>query len=475
MAYGDRQSSSDISLPALNTYGELSPIISFSYASTNGTNVWIKTENFDFGVNNLSSYLLSNGSFDLAQSFQFIGVDSYFNYDGSLYLLNFGDTPEIAAYNELTLARQSSQDITLPLLPRPISHGSDTNGTYLWILTADVLRAVNFPSGTRAEAQDIALPSVTSSGSWHGVWIDRTNNRIYVNYDGDFVNNAWINPKVYVFDLSTRNRLPNLDIDLSTSAFGTVFGNNNLFYAANWAGFGTSLTLNAYDIQTQAPGPPIRKSTDLVKRFCGSQAIGKVYLGARLVFEQGTPPAITSLTANPSSIDLDTRASGNVTVNFGVTNSTHNRLYNTRSGANVPLTTSTSAVFAQPQQPTTYRLVCQNAVGSISRDVEVDVTKNPTIASLRRTGFLRHILGGGTSTYEFGATITGLPMPTLRYQFSSGEQGAINPRHLRQGANPYTWTLDWSIVLNSDAARRLTITATNASGTATSTIANINA
>ena len=219
--------------------------------------------------------------------------------------------------------------------------------------------------------------------------------------------------------------------------------------------------------------PIITSSRTLVKRFVGSLPIIRVYEGTREVFRQGTAPAITSLTATPDSIDLDTRASGNVTINFGVTNSTHNRLYNTRTGANIPLTTSTSAIFAQPDQTTTYRLVAQNATGSTHRDVTVNVSKNPTIMNFRRTGFAQNPRGGSV-TYQFEATVGGLPRPVLTYRFTTGEQGTVNVRHFAQGATPDVWTVRWTVVLANANARGLTVTATNASGSVSATLANIN-
>lgn len=217
---------------------------------------------------------------------------------------------------------------------------------------------------------------------------------------------------------------------------------------------------------------PVRKSTDLIKRFCGSRPIAKYYLGSRLVWQQGDPPAITSLVANPASIDLDTRATGTVALTFAVTGSTSNHLYNTRTNANIPLTGNNTASFAQPQQPTTYRLVSQNAVGASHREVTVDVTKNPTITNLRRSGF-QQIVGG--ANYRFAMTITGLPRPTLTYRFGTGETGTIAHNLFVQGANPFTWTVEFTITRANANDTSLVMTAVNASATVTSTLANINA
>ena len=217
---------------------------------------------------------------------------------------------------------------------------------------------------------------------------------------------------------------------------------------------------------------PVRKSTDLVKRFCGSRSIGKFYLGSRLVWQQGAAPSITSLVASPSSIDLDSRASGSVQFTFAVVGSTHNRLYNTRSGANIPFTGNTTATVTQPQQPTTYRLVAQNATGATHRDVTVDVTKNPTVTNLRRSGF-QQIVGG--ANYRFSMTVTGLPRPTVSYRFGDGVSGNIAPNLFRQGANPFTWSIEFLVTRANANNTGLVVTATNASGTASATLANINA
>ena len=217
----------------------------------------------------------------------------------------------------------------------------------------------------------------------------------------------------------------------------------------------------------------ITDSRTLTKRFVGSMPITRVYIGTREVFRQGTPPVITALSAAPNNIDLDTRASGTVTITFGVTGSTHNRLYNTRTGANIPFTTSTTAIFNQPNQTTTYRLVSQNATGATHRDVTINVSKNPTIANFRRTGFAQNP-SGGSVTYQFEATVGGLPRPVLTYRFTTGEQGTVNVRHFVQGATPDVWTVRWTVVLANANARGLTVTATNASGSVTATLANIN-
>ena len=51
-------------------------------------------------------------------------------------------------------------------------------------------------------------------------------------------------------------------------------------------------------------------------------AFKKLYRGTTELFTNSNPPVIASFGATPSTIDLDTRATGNVVFNFGVTNAT---------------------------------------------------------------------------------------------------------------------------------------------------------
>ena len=130
----------------------------------------------------------------------------------------------------------------------------------------------------------------------------------------------------------------------------------------------------------------------------------------------------------------------------------------------------------QPDKTTVYRLVAHNSGGSSHQDATVTVTKNPTLANCRRVGFI-----DATTTYFFGWTLTGLPQPTVTYSFSGGQSGTTNPDHLSQGSNNYTWTTSGQpnnyglrITFANPNAQSLVLTATNASGTATCTISNIN-
>ena len=219
--------------------------------------------------------------------------------------------------------------------------------------------------------------------------------------------------------------------------------------------------------------------------YQGTKPIQKLYLGSNEIWTNTNPPTINAFSVAPNTIDLDTRATGTITFSLAVTGTagqvTNAQIVRLPSGANVGTAfvagagssiSTTLPNIAQPQKTTTYRLVARNSGGSSSRDATVTVTKNPTLANCRRTGYI-----DSTSVYYFGFDVTGLPQPVVTYRFSGGQQGTVYSGHFSQGSNPYTWSVsgtDWRIQFANANAQSLTLTATNGSGTATCTISNIN-
>ena len=201
------------------------------------------------------------------------------------------------------------------------------------------------------------------------------------------------------------------------------------------------------------------------------------------VWEDTDNPTITAFSVAPTTIDLDTRATGTITFTIGVTGiaggNTYAQIVRLPGGTNIGTTFTAGAGadinttlpnITQPQQTTTYRLFAHNSAGAAHKDASVVVTKNPTLTNCRRTGYV-----DATTLYQFGFTLTGLPRPSVTYRFSRGQQGTVALSHYTQGSNPYTWTIDgWRINFASSTAQSLTLTATNASGSATCTISNIN-
>ena len=228
----------------------------------------------------------------------------------------------------------------------------------------------------------------------------------------------------------------------------------------------------------------LRSGNQKIVLFNGTQPIN-LYAGSTLISRHNNPPAITAFSASPSTIDLDTRASGTITFTLGVTGSpgatTNAQIVQLPNGANIGTTftagaganiSTTLPNILQPQQTTTYRLFATNSGGSSHRDTTVTVTKNPTLTNCRRIG---SITRPGFTNYTFGFTLTGLPRPTVTYVFSGGQTGTVSTSHYQQGSNPYTWTAsNWVVTMPNANAQSLVLTARNSSGTATCTLSNIN-
>ena len=219
--------------------------------------------------------------------------------------------------------------------------------------------------------------------------------------------------------------------------------------------------------------------TPVKKVTIGDGAAGKV------VWEATNPPVITSFSVSPSTIDLDTRASGTITFTFGVTGQpgkvSSADVHQLPGGGNIGATFTAQAGanitgnlpnITQPQATTTYRLIARNTTGASHRDTTVTVTRNPGLSSCRRTNVIARV---GFTNYTFAFTVVGLPMPTVTYRFSGGRQGTVTAGHCSQGANLSTWNCSgWNVTMPNSNAQSLILTATNTSGTNTCTLSNIN-
>lgn len=212
--------------------------------------------------------------------------------------------------------------------------------------------------------------------------------------------------------------------------------------------------------------------------FKGALPYQALYIGANRVWTQTNPPTISALQAAPASIDLDTRATGTVTITFAVSNSTHNGLTH-QDGRNIPLTTSTSAIFNQPTATETFTLTSANAGGAASRSVTVTVTQNAVISNFRRTGFRQPATGAGGGYFQFTARIVGTPRPVITWRFGNGRQSQRGNDSIHF-APVSGQTNTWDAVLGRgygfyhvNLSDSLTWTATNSSNSSTATIANI--
>ena len=198
------------------------------------------------------------------------------------------------------------------------------------------------------------------------------------------------------------------------------------------------------------------------------------------IFANKTGPTIDSFSSNPSSINLDSSPPTNITLSFSLSGAaaTRNRIVDD-TGRNIPLTTNTTAVLARPARPTTYTLISENSAGRSQRDLTVNVTKNATISNLRRTNYIPPIPGVSGAVYYFQADALGMPKPVITYQISGGYNGTVPPRQVQsQGVSSnnsgISYIIRFHIALPNANARSLRMTATNAGGSRTETLTNIN-
>ena len=198
------------------------------------------------------------------------------------------------------------------------------------------------------------------------------------------------------------------------------------------------------------------------------------------IFENKTGPTINSFTSNPASVNLSSSPPTNITLSFALSGSvaTRNRITDD-TGRNIRLTTNTTAVIARPARPTTYTLISENSAGRTQRDLLVNVTYNASIGTPRRTNYIPPIPGVSGAIYYFWVEILGMPKPVVTYWFTGGIQGTLDPRLIRNyglisNNNGFGYHADFHIAFPNANARLLRMTATNAGGSVTSTLTNIN-
>lgn len=201
-----------------------------------------------------------------------------------------------------------------------------------------------------------------------------------------------------------------------------------------------------------------------------------------LLWENSTPPVITSFTATPTSFDLDNPTPANLQLSFSIASgTTQARIYREPQGTQVGveydssnIVNSATVTTPRPTQNQIYRLVARNTGGASHQDLTVTVTQDAKLERFRRTSF-RQVPSVQAGTFYFEAYVTGYPQPALTYAFGNGNRGTITARHfvpIQGVANQ--WIVQWSVyhtVLNDS----LVLTATNSSNSVTATITNISA
>ena len=206
-----------------------------------------------------------------------------------------------------------------------------------------------------------------------------------------------------------------------------IQGGQTLF---QFVGDAVSSVLSASDLNTKIKlnfnldGQAVNVFDDLVvatpeledwnEVFLGTLPYVQIHLGETLYWDGADAgsnrPAILSFSASNLTPNLDT--SGTITLSFRVSASTRNTITRLDTNANVPLTTSTTAVIPKPDGPVTFRLSASNTHGTTVQDVRVIPTKTMSIVSFMRTRYTSIGLNGlGGTTLFFSARVTGLPQP----------------------------------------------------------------
>ena len=208
----------------------------------------------------------------------------------------------------------------------------------------------------------------------------------------------------------------------------------------------------------------------------GTAVIERIYKGAQLFWQQGTPPTISSFTVTPTTINLDSATPTMVTIAFSIAvgattvriylepqGTQLGRAYTVGSGAT---NSQTNITHPRPTQNQTYRLVASTTRGEVHQDRTVTVTQSAGVSDTRRINFI----SGTPAQYTFTARIVGYPQPAVSYRFSTGETNTLTASHLTPVSGQVnTWILRFVITFNTVQNRNLTITA----GTARQTLNNI--
>ena len=208
----------------------------------------------------------------------------------------------------------------------------------------------------------------------------------------------------------------------------------------------------------------------------------------KLIWQNTAPPSITAFSVAPTSIDLDTRPTGNVTLSWTATAQNEvrtSRVYLEPQATRIGQTYVTAAntgisetiTTPQPTQNQTYRLVISNDTGASHQDVNVTVQKDLAITNFRRTGFTQVPTNPLLGAYRFGFRITGYPAPN-RFVFSGVHSATTDGRHLTPVSGmANTWDFEITFDLPVVSSGSLTVVATNgttgAGSSASATIPNV--
>ena len=207
-----------------------------------------------------------------------------------------------------------------------------------------------------------------------------------------------------------------------------------------------------------------------------TRPIEALYKGTNLLFRRTNEPTIQSFSVSPTSIDLDTRPTGNLTfsgVVLGTTGQTTNaHIVRVSDGVNIgPNFSAVNGAnlvislpnIAQPTQNESYRLIASNNGGPSDREASVAVTQNVSL-----TGCVITARSGGPTpgeTLSLNCTLKGYPRP--RVSVAGWSPNPITDRHyVPVSGQTNTWTFtNLTHFYGTVVQRTIRVTATNSSNT----------
>ena len=453
MAYGDRVSSEDIT-----SLGSDQTRISGVWA--NSQYMWIpshfegKVYVFDRNTKaNIPARTRTMPSGEQCRAICGFGNTLYYHH-----FIRAGFVHSIRAFNSSDLTDDSTKTIPSSILTAAGNGsitGITTDGTTVWVSDgSDVkLYAYNLSTKTHDSSKDFNNTISGFNTEVAGIHTDGTT--------------MWIiddtGPTEYIraYNLATKTRDSAKDIAISSNETRprSLYSDGEFMYIGNYY---DPLQVFAYDA---FPGGSLNfGGNQFTHIHFRGHSYTKIYLGPKLIWKAGTLPVITAFTVDRNNLDLDT-ATGNIELIVRGTGFTNGRIVNQNTGEVVQnFATNTGVSRAStpiPQEVTTYVASVRNATGTSSRELTVNVTKNPLLTNFRSLGALPS--QGNQRHFRFTATVQGVPQPTM-----SANQGigTITPRHLTK-TGPGIWTLEFDHVFGVAGSRRVTLTITNSSGSDT--------
>ena len=194
-------------------------------------------------------------------------------------------------------------------------------------------------------------------------------------------------------------------------------------------------------------------------------------------WQNTSPPPISLFVIQPSSIDLDTRPTGTISLTIGISGTpgqeTTAQIVRLPDGANIGPSysgisgaTITALIpnIPQPTHTTTYRLIAHNDAGNSHKDRTVTVTQNPVVSGCSATGSGGSIADPTGTQIRISCQVKGFPMPVVTIN-QGWSPSPVTQRHFTKiSGQVNTWSFSVTNRYPNQNTRTFRVTATNSSG-----------